>query len=160
MTDYIQQAKEIIEANVYMTICTVSPEGNPWVSPVFFVYDDQYNLFWVSNKDARHSQYVSNNKKVAIVIFDSSAVVGTGDGVYFESEAGELSDVEEINKVTEIWNQRAEKEEFMIKDIGEVTGSGVWRIYKAVHKTTSKLKEGEYINGQYVDKRIEIELGK
>lgn len=158
MPDYARQAKDIIGKSVYMTVATASPEGNPWVSPVFFAYDDRYNLYWISNKDARHSQYVRSNPNIAIVIFDSSAIEGSGDGVYFEAEARELSDENDIKPVIPMWNQRAQEAEFQISGFNSVLGDAAWRVYKATPKTISKLKEGEYSNGQYVDKRIEIDL--
>jgi len=158
MKDYKREAIEILAKNIYMTVATASPEGNPWVSPVFFVYDDLYNLYWVSNKNARHSEYVRVNPKVAIAIFDSSAVEGAGDGVYVEATVEEMVEENAIAGVTEIWNRRTEEEEFQISGIDKVTGDAAWRIYKAMPKTISKLKEGEYINGQYVDKRVEVNL--
>ena len=57
-----------------------------------------------------------------------------------------------------ILDSRVTQEEFRIKKIGEVTEEGVWRIYKAIPQSISKLKEGEYVNGQYVDRRAEIDL--
>lgn len=156
--DLNKKAKEIIAKNIYLTVATTSLDGRPWISPVFFAYDADYNLFWVSNKDAKHSGLVRNNAQVAIVIFDSSVPEGEGDGVYFEAHVEELSDNGEIVQAMEILNKRVTKDEFRVKKIEEVTGAGVWRIYKATPIKISKLAEGEYVNGQYVDKRVEIEL--
>lgn len=158
MDKYKKQAKEIIASNIYMTIATVSQDGKPWISPVFFAYDDEYNLYWVSDKNSHHSKLICESKRVAIVIFDSSAPEGEGDGVYFEAEAFELNDVVESKKAMVVLGARVKQDEFRSKKIGEVTGDGVWRIYKAVPHKISKLTEGEYINGQYVDRRIEIDL--
>ena len=57
-----------------------------------------------------------------------------------------------------LFNKRVTQDEFRIKNVGEITNKGVWRIYKATPTQISKLTEGEFINGQYVDKRIEIKL--
>ena len=57
-----------------------------------------------------------------------------------------------------ILSARVTQEEFRIKKIEEVTEGGVWRIYKATPQNISKLKDGEYVNQQYVDRRIEINL--
>ncbi|MEK9157985.1 MAG: hypothetical protein AAB638_02250, partial [Patescibacteria group bacterium] len=90
--------------------------------------------------------------------FDSSAPEGQGDGVYFEASIEELSDENEINLAIEVLNKRVTKDEFRVKRTEEVIGLGAWRIYKAVPTKISKLTEGEYVNDQYVDKRVEIEL--
>ena len=54
--------------------------------------------------------------------------------------------------------KRVTKDEFQIKKLEDVRKEGVWRIYKAVPSRVSKLTEGELINGQHVDKRVEIDL--
>lgn len=159
MNKYIEKAKEIIKNNIYMTISTASKTGKPWISPVFFVYDDKYNLYWVSNKNARHSKLIRKNPQASIVIFDSCATEGQGDGVYFETKVKELDNQKEINEAMELFNKRVTQDEFRIKKVGEVAKDGIWRIYKATPFRISKLTEGEFINGQYVDKRIEIKLG-
>ena len=158
MGNYKEQAKKIIADNIYMTIATAPPDGKPWISPVFFAYDDAYNLYWVSDRNSRHSNLVRENNKVAIVIFDSSAPEGEGDGVYFEAHAAELNNTQEIKKAMLILGARVTKEEFRVKKIDEVVERGAWRIYKAVPQKISKLKEGEYVNEQHVDRRIEIDL--
>jgi len=158
MKDYKEQAKKIIADNIYMTIATASLDGSPWISPVFFAYDDAYNLYWVSDKNSRHSNLIRENNKVAIVIFDSSAPEGEGDGVYFKAKAIELSDRQEVEKAMATLGARVTQEEFRIKKVGEVMEGGEWRVYKAIPQNISKLKDGEYVNGQYVDRRIEIDL--
>lgn len=158
MEKYIKEAKQIIANNIYMSIATANTNGIPWISPVFFAYDDQYNLYWVSNKNSRHSQLIRANNQIAIVIFDSSAPEGEGDGVYFEATASELIEKKELERATTFLGERVSKEEFRTKKTEEVTGEGVWRIYKATPHKVSKLTEGEYINGQYVDKRVDIKL--
>lgn len=58
----------------------------------------------------------------------------------------------------ELLNKRVTKAEFRIKNIAEVTADDIWRIYQATPTNISKLTKGEYINGQYVDRRIDIRL--
>lgn len=158
--DLTKKAKEIIEENIYMTIASSSIEGKPWISPVFFAYDNNYNLYWVSNKSSLHSTLLKNNPQAAIVIFNSQAPEGKGDGVYFETQVYELEDEAEIQSAMEILNKRVTKDEFRVRKVGEVTADGVWRIYKAVPIKISKLTEGEFVNGQYIDKRVEVDLLK
>lgn len=141
-----------------MAIATASTSGKPWISPVFFAYDDNYNLFWVSNKDSLYSNLIRQNPQVAIVIFDSSVPEGEGEGVYFEANVDELSEKKDINHAMEVLDKRVKKDEFRVKKIGEVTGKGVWRVYKAIPLKISVLTEGEFVNGQYVDKRVDVDL--
>src|SRR3989344_9180348 len=159
MQNYTEKAKEIIAKNIYMTIATATRDGEPWISPVFFAYDNDYNLFWTSEKESRHSRLIRENGRVAIVVFDSSAPEGEGDGVYFEANAAEINDPEEAKQAMALFSARATQDEFKVWKVEEVTGDGAWRMYKATPHKISKLTEGEYVNEQYVDRRIEISLG-
>lgn len=154
----VEKAKQILEDNIYCVIASSSKDGKPWISPVFYGYDENYNIYWISDKDARHSELIRNNPQVAIVIFNSQAPEGKGDGVYFEAMVEEINDVEEAEKAYKIRDKRAKIPEFKVKKVDEVIGNGQWRVYKAVPFSVSKLSRGEYINGQHVDKRYEIEL--
>ncbi len=158
MRTHIEKAKQIIANDIYMTVATASLDGKPWISPVFFAYDKHYNLFWVSSKNSLHSILISNNPQVAIVIFDSTAPEGEGDGVYFEAEACELKGTDEIESAIETLADRVSKDDFRVRKIDEVTDKSAWRIYRAIPKMISKLTAGEYVDGHYVDKRIEMDL--
>jgi nitroimidazol reductase NimA-like FMN-containing flavoprotein (pyridoxamine 5'-phosphate oxidase superfamily) len=153
-----EQARTIIQENIYCTIATATREGKPWISPIFFAYDEAFNMYWASNKASLHSELIRQNPRIAIVIFNSQAPEGEGDGVYMEATAQELSETDEVQKGIALFNARVTKEQFRIKSISEVTENGVWRLYKATPQKISKLSEGEYINGQYVDKRIDVSL--
>lgn len=152
------KAKKIIEENIYCTIASASKDGRPWISPVFYGYDENYNIYWISDKDSKHSELIRTNPQVAIVIFNSQAPEGEGDGVYFEATVEEINNKEEAQKAYEIRDKRAKKAEFKVKKVEEVIGEGQWRVYKAVPYSISKLSSGKYINGQYVDKRYKIDL--
>jgi len=89
--EVIAKARHIIESNLYCVLSTCSPEGYPWVSPVFFACDQSWSIYWCSAVASRHSQNIySNNGRVAIAIFDSSVAAGTGKGVYFQGNASEI----------------------------------------------------------------------
>jgi len=70
----------------------------------------------------------------------------------------ELEDLDEIRAAMKVLGKRVTKDEFRVKSVEEVTKAAAWRIYKAMPQVVSKLTTGEYINGQYVDKRVEISL--
>ncbi|MFI5240683.1 MAG: pyridoxamine 5'-phosphate oxidase family protein [Candidatus Saccharimonadia bacterium] len=154
----IKAAKRIIAENIYMTIATATKDGVPWISPGFFAYDSDYRLYWVSNKNAKHSVLVRENPSVAIVIFDSKAPEGEGDGVYFEAKIEELGDEQEISEAMTILGERVSKDEFRVKKIEEVTNNGLWRIYRATPSKASKLGNGKIVNGQWIDQRVDIDL--
>lgn len=53
--------------------------GQPWVCTVYFVPDEELNLYWLSLPTRRHSQEVAKNPKIAISVpvkFDKQPVIG------------------------------------------------------------------------------------
>ena len=45
--------KEVLEKGYLMSLGTVD-EGGVWVSDVIYVFDDEFNLYWISDPDTRH----------------------------------------------------------------------------------------------------------
>lgn len=159
MVDDAAAAKKIIQENIYCTIATASLDGKPWISPLFFAYDDHYNVYWVSAKDSLHSRLIRLNPRAAITFFDTRTPEGLGVGVYMDTHVEELAGEQDIQNAMTVYNDRVTKDEFKVKTMSEVTGSGLWRIYKATPVKTSILTEaGEIINGQYIDTKVEIQL--
>ena len=85
-------AKAIIDANLYMVLATADEDGEPWASPVYFAPYEYRDFFWVSRPEAKHSLNIAARARqaVAIVIFDSSVPIGTGQAVYISAVAREL----------------------------------------------------------------------
>lgn len=52
-----------------LTLATTDPEGNPHAAPVYFVVDDDVNLYFFSEVKSQHSQHVAQNPKVAAAIY-------------------------------------------------------------------------------------------
>lgn len=50
-----------------MQLATVK-DGNPWICTVYFVADDDFNLYWMSARERQHSQEITSNPKVAVTI--------------------------------------------------------------------------------------------
>ncbi|OGZ65362.1 MAG: hypothetical protein A3C50_03405 [Candidatus Staskawiczbacteria bacterium RIFCSPHIGHO2_02_FULL_43_16] len=79
--------KEVLEKGYLMSLGTVD-EGGVWVSDVIYVFDDEFNLYWISDPDTRHSKAILRTSKVAGTI----TAVDRGDelGVQFEGTAQKI----------------------------------------------------------------------
>ena len=84
-------ARAIIDANLYMVLGTADRDGRPWVSPVYYAPAGYAEFYWVSYPEARHSRNLAVRPRIGIVIFDSRAPIGTGQGVYMSAVARELA---------------------------------------------------------------------
>ena len=78
-----------------MVLATADEDGVPWASPVWFAPDGYTRFLWVSREDTRHSRNLAVRPQLSIVIFDSSAPIGTGEGVYMDAVAEQLGEPEE-----------------------------------------------------------------
>lgn len=152
--EFSKRAKEIISKIIYITIATVDRDRQPWNSPVYSAYDETYNFFWTSWKENIHSQNIRENNKVFLVIYDSTVPEGTGEGVYIKAKAYELTDKEEIKRALKYLYERKNKNPRRAEEFLE---NYPRRVYKAVPERVWMNAEGE-IDGNYVDKRIEVEL--
>ncbi len=147
-----REAITIIKKNIYMTISTCD-KSNPWISPVSFAYDSDYNLYWASEKSAKHSKLIKKNSNVAIVIFDSSTPEGVGNGVYIVGKAAEIRGKELPDAVKILCSRKKKDSEYSkFQSTEDFTGNSPWRMYKIIPKKFWTLKDGTNIRGYPVDR--------
>ncbi len=147
------RAREILSTIKYATIATITPDGCPWNSPVAHEIDSDNNIYWFSHIESQHSINVRVNPRAFIVIYDSTAPAGTGEGVYMEVDVEEVGDAEMINKI------RSLKKQSEVNDAQEFLGDASRRCYKAtpsrIWMNDADEKDGEFIR----DYRVEVTLG-
>lgn len=137
-------ARAIIDANLYMVLATADADGNPWVSPVYYAPAEYRDFFWVSRPEAAHSRNLSArpDREVAIVIFDSSAPIGTGQAVYMSAVARQVDDDEAAEGIA-VFSRRSLAHggnEWTAKD---VQAPAELRLYQATATEHSILGEGD-----------------
>ena len=97
-------AKAIIDSNMYMILGTADESGVPWVSPVYYAAVGYREFYWVSSPEVRHSRNIAERSQISIVIFNSQAVIGTGQGVYMSAVAEQLTG-SELDRGIEIFSR-------------------------------------------------------
>ena len=157
MEDLSEKAKKIIEKILYITIATVSKDGQPWNSPVFSAYDESYNFYWNSWKENQHSKNIAENSKVFIVIYDSTVPERMGEGVYIQAKAFMITDEKEIEEARMLLSKRKSKPSSKLRSPAEFLGEYPRRVYKAVPEKVWVNGNGD-INGNYIDIRTEVSL--
>lgn len=126
--DLDAMARRVIDANHYMTLATVEPDGAPRLSPVYYTPARYADFYWVSSPDARHSQNIADRPEIRIVIFDSTATVGDGEAVYLAATAGQVRDDELDATVPHAFRTTAGARPF-VPD--ELRGAAPLRLYVA-----------------------------
>ena len=148
-----KRAIEILSTVLYATVATATPDGTPWNSPVAGFWDDEYNLYWFSDKNSVHSQNIRANENIFVVVYDSTMKEGTGEGVYIQAIAYEVTDPDEIRQVVglQTGNMRCSYE--------QVSGDAHHRFYKAIPQKVWMNDDEKDANGKYIrDIRVGVEL--
>lgn len=148
---------QIISKILYITIASVSPDGQPWNSPVYSAYDNDLNFYWASDKNSQHSTNLRENQRTLLVIYDSTVPEGTGEGVYIQAEVTELSNEQDTLSALQVLDRRVGKSKE--RDYNNYSGSAVLRVYKATPLKVWMNDDETDNNGNYIrDIRTEISL--
>lgn len=145
-------ARSIIDANLYMVLGTADDEGRPWATPVYYAMAGYTTFYWVSSPDARHSRNIAARPTVSMVVFDSQAPIGTGQGVYMSATAEEVPDVD-LDLGIEIFSRRSLQHGGAAWTRQAVQEQAELRLFRATAREHSILaKDGQ------PDHRIRVEL--
>ena len=82
--DLMNRVRFVLETIEHATVATVSDQGNPWNTPVYFARDEGV-LYWTSRLDAQHSVNIRQNGKGFVVIYDSRREDASGAAVYVDA---------------------------------------------------------------------------
>ncbi|HVA97126.1 MAG TPA: pyridoxamine 5'-phosphate oxidase family protein [Candidatus Acidoferrales bacterium] len=88
ITDYLEKA-------LLLQIAT-SDNGIPWICTVCFAYDSEFNLYWFSRHNTRHSQEISRNPCVAGAVVQPYALGDKSRGLQFAGSVSELHQKQEV----------------------------------------------------------------
>jgi len=149
--DLASVAREIIDAALYMVIATSDPSGQPWASPVYFAPSGSRDFFWVSEPETTHSLNLRERREVGIVIFDSSAPIDSGQGVYILGVARELPAHETTDGV-KIFSKRSRGHGGRRWRTDDVSPPARHRLYQATAEAIYVLDEHDH--------RVEVDLSK
>lgn len=110
-----------------MQLATVSGD-QPWVCTVYYVYDDELNLYWASLPSRRHSQEIASHSKVAAAIPVKHVKGEKVIGIQVQGDAAiiELSDA--IKPIAEKYAQKFGRDDKWLKEFANLETDH--RLYK------------------------------
>ena len=123
-------AEDLLATNRYLTLGTVTPEGRPWTSPVYFAAAGLTDYYWCSAADSRHSVNLARNDAVSLVVFDSTVAPYTGRALYAEG-SGAVLDGADLERGLAVYPGPASREATVL-GLADVTGDSPWRLWRAV----------------------------
>lgn len=144
--EFNQLGKSIIKNNIYLTLATSNT--NPWIAPLFYCADENFNFYFISQLDSTHSKHVRINPNVAFAIFDSHIEEGKGNGIQASGKAYLLSESLDIENALKYYHTN-----FVEITKESVSGSSSYKLFKIVPDHFFVLD-----SEAKVDKRVEVFL--
>lgn len=88
--DWKKYITECMESTKFCSIATVDDKG-VWNNPVFFAWDGQFNLYFISQMHSRHMQNLQKNPRIAVAVYKTEQE-GDVAGIQLEGTARILAD--------------------------------------------------------------------
>lgn len=91
--------------------------NKPWNCTAYFAYDDDFNFYWISKPNTRHSQEIMKNPHVAgVIAYDQQPSQKAVRGLQFQGVAELLKGGEE-KKASKFYVKQLDREETLLEDI-------------------------------------------
>lgn len=96
--------KQFIESRFQMVIATNGEY--PWIATVYYSFDEDLNLYFLSNPVTIHCNQIAKNPKVAVSISDSpQAASAKKKGIQIYGKAEQILEKDEIISALNLWRK-------------------------------------------------------
>lgn len=103
ITDYLEQ-HNLLQVATYGT-------EHPWIASVYYSFDTDLNLYFLSSPKTIHCKQIKENPKVAVAITNSNqSLTGKKKGLQLFGTAHQISDVAKIKHALDLWKQHLKVE--------------------------------------------------
>lgn len=110
--DWLHHLRETLDSTYYLSLATHGADGDGghggvWVNPVYFAWDEAFNLYFISMPASRHMRYIGDGAPVAVAVYATDQPPG-GDvrGIQLSGWAAPLAD-SEVPEACKIYYGRA-----------------------------------------------------
>lgn len=69
--DYKSLLRELLKNEKYLSLATSTALGQPWATPLCFVYEAVNRLYFISQNESLHALHIAANPHVAFTIFNT-----------------------------------------------------------------------------------------
>lgn len=121
--------KQYLADNKHMQLATVSGE-QPWICTVYFVADDDFNLYWMSARERQHSVEITNGSKVAVTVVRDTECK---QALQIIGEAREVPD-DDLERAHKLYQNKFGAKEYDLNEIRQhqPIGRAYW-VFKPTH---------------------------
>lgn len=111
--------KEYLESKTDMQLATVT-NGKPWICTVYFVYDEDFNLYWTSGRSRQHSKEILADPSAAVTIVKDTK---RKQALQIAGEAYEVKD-DDLEQVHQLYQQRYGQKDYDLDEMKKRTEDG------------------------------------
>lgn len=91
--------------------------NKPWNCTLYYAYDDDFNFYWISKKNTRHSREIMKNPNIAgVIAYDQQPPQRAVRGLQFEGKAKLLTGKKE-EKASKFYIKQMNREKTLLEDI-------------------------------------------
>lgn len=98
--------RAFLAAQSTLALATVNHDGVPENAPVFYVADDELNLYWLSKESSRHSLNLAAQPRVAGAIYPAVWGWDKIAGLQIEGEAVSISNAQQREPILRLYQQK------------------------------------------------------
>ena len=149
--------EQLLEQQPYCVLSTCDRTCLPWVTPMYYGYDEQWQIYWISARSSFHSRLLVDNPYAAVVIYNPPDSGGEVSALYltgFVAECGE----HELEEALGFYLQRGEA--IVSRNPKDYLHTNPSRMYRLESSRAFTLGEAEWDGNLLVDKRIEVPIPK
>lgn len=157
--DLPKRAIAILDACRYCTLSTVSPDGIPWGSPIFFAADTGINVYWSSSTVSQHSRNLAQSSgQATITMYVAYDKPGQTEGLYFRGHGEAIEDKAQATQILPL--MMAKSGRLLTRTASDYLEPSLRRFYQftpeAVWITGDRLVDGN----QLIDTKIALDMAK
>lgn len=94
MTDELQQLTRTVLDRGYLLSLGIVDEDGPWVADVIYIFDEEFNLYWMSKPTRRHSKAIDGgHTRVAAAIAVTQGPDQPDEGLQISGVAQRLEEL-------------------------------------------------------------------
>lgn len=125
--DAITVIKQYLDEQHVAQLATTA-DNKPWICNLYYVADDNYNLYWASWPNRKHSIDITKNNLVAIAIAVHSAKNKPVAGLQIQGVAEMLIEPEEVKAAAILYAAKFGRKKAWIESI--VAGETQHKLYR------------------------------
>jgi len=102
-----------------MQLATVA-DGKPWICTVYFVHDEDFNLYWTSGRSRQHSVEILSDPKTAVTVVRDNE---RKQALQIIGNAYEVAD-DDLERVHELYQSKYGKKDYDLEEMKQHLADG------------------------------------